>query len=350
MATKEDWLQLVDQEEGELLVLSLIEEIIERSQHVLFEKYIDVQVLPYAVGFARETLLSLLKVPSSASATQSRAKVRGILPSLYEIWVTTDAWRSFLRKLKNDAATAEAAKVRPPKQGLGRNTDAGALQSSRESNTGVSNKSSRKAVNHQAQRASDDGSAAALSILDPTSNSTVLVVQDELSSAAPLSDGQGQGHRTGSTPVGSRSISSRQRAAMGTDRQRLSASGLSARNGSQATNAPMLLQSAPPQQRSWPEQNSSGSGSAKGYGPAASLGAGSGVGAAAAPQQQLQQLQQQSTHSNSIDHVIQEENKRMLARIHNIQKDGGKAEFAYDHEGRIVLVNRTAPGKLMTHG
>ncbi|KAL2916266.1 hypothetical protein HK105_204022 [Polyrhizophydium stewartii] len=61
MATKEDWLQLVDQEEGELLVLSLIEEIIERSQHVLFEKYIDVQVLPYAVGFARETLLSLLK-------------------------------------------------------------------------------------------------------------------------------------------------------------------------------------------------------------------------------------------------------------------------------------------------
>eukprot|EP00842_Homolaphlyctis_polyrhiza_P006209 jgi/Hompol1/658/HPOL_001270-RA len=40
----------------------------------------------------------------------------------------------------------------------------------------------------------------------------------------------------------------------------------------------------------------------------------------------------------------------MLARIHNIQKDGGKADFAYDHEGRIMLVNRVTPGKLMTHG
>eukprot|EP00842_Homolaphlyctis_polyrhiza_P006198 jgi/Hompol1/657/HPOL_001269-RA len=37
-------------------------EIIQRSQHVLFEKHIDVQVLPYAVGFAKNTILSLIDV------------------------------------------------------------------------------------------------------------------------------------------------------------------------------------------------------------------------------------------------------------------------------------------------
>lgn len=40
----------------------------------------------------------------------------------------------------------------------------------------------------------------------------------------------------------------------------------------------------------------------------------------------------------------------MMVKIHNIQKDGGKAEFAYDPEGRIILVNRAVPGKLMTQG
>ncbi|KAJ1334581.1 hypothetical protein BSLG_007736 [Batrachochytrium salamandrivorans] len=60
MATKEEWLQLIDQEDGESLAISLIQEILQRSQHILFEKHIDVQVLPYAVGFARDTLVSLI--------------------------------------------------------------------------------------------------------------------------------------------------------------------------------------------------------------------------------------------------------------------------------------------------
>ncbi|KAJ8324831.1 hypothetical protein BDV3_004784 [Batrachochytrium dendrobatidis] len=60
MTTKEEWLQLVDQEEGESLALALVEDILQRSQHVLFEKHIDVQVLPYTVNFARDTLVSLV--------------------------------------------------------------------------------------------------------------------------------------------------------------------------------------------------------------------------------------------------------------------------------------------------
>ncbi|KAJ3272045.1 hypothetical protein HDV01_005997 [Terramyces sp. JEL0728] len=60
MATKDDWAFLIEQEEGELFVLQLIEDIISESQKVLFKKHIDVQLLPYAVNFAKESILSMI--------------------------------------------------------------------------------------------------------------------------------------------------------------------------------------------------------------------------------------------------------------------------------------------------
>ena len=36
----------------------------------------------------------------------------------------------------------------------------------------------------------------------------------------------------------------------------------------------------------------------------------------------------------------------MLVRIHNMEKDGAKADFTYDHEGRILLLKKTVPPKL----
>jgi hypothetical protein len=57
-----DWIGLVDQEEGQLLAASLIEEIIQKSQDVLFERHIESQVLPYAVQFTKETLLAVIEV------------------------------------------------------------------------------------------------------------------------------------------------------------------------------------------------------------------------------------------------------------------------------------------------
>ncbi|KAJ3310547.1 hypothetical protein HDV04_004959 [Boothiomyces sp. JEL0838] len=60
MATKDDWTFLIEQEEGELFVIQLIEDIISDSQKVLFKKHIDVQLLPYAVNFAKTSILSMI--------------------------------------------------------------------------------------------------------------------------------------------------------------------------------------------------------------------------------------------------------------------------------------------------
>ncbi|KAI8897166.1 hypothetical protein BC833DRAFT_57099 [Globomyces pollinis-pini] len=60
MATKEDWVSVVEQEEGELLVIQLIDEVIHNSHQVLFKKHIDVQILPFAVDFAKNTILDLI--------------------------------------------------------------------------------------------------------------------------------------------------------------------------------------------------------------------------------------------------------------------------------------------------
>lgn len=67
MASKDDWACLIEQEEGEILVLNLLDEIIERSHQVLFQKHIDAQLLPYAVCFAKNTLMDLIQVFSRGS-------------------------------------------------------------------------------------------------------------------------------------------------------------------------------------------------------------------------------------------------------------------------------------------
>ncbi|KAJ3242685.1 hypothetical protein HDU78_001232 [Chytriomyces hyalinus] len=56
-----DWLTWMDQEEGENLASAIVESIVARGQEVLFEKHIESQVLPYAVGFAKGTLLKIVE-------------------------------------------------------------------------------------------------------------------------------------------------------------------------------------------------------------------------------------------------------------------------------------------------
>ena len=60
--SKEDWNAIIEQEEGELFVVSLIDEILAKSQNVLFEKRIDIQVLPYTVSYCKNVLLDLINV------------------------------------------------------------------------------------------------------------------------------------------------------------------------------------------------------------------------------------------------------------------------------------------------
>lgn len=60
MSKNDDWEHMLEQEDGELYCISLIEEIIQKSQQVLFEKRIDIQVLPFATAFCKEVCLELV--------------------------------------------------------------------------------------------------------------------------------------------------------------------------------------------------------------------------------------------------------------------------------------------------
>jgi hypothetical protein len=62
MATKEEWISIFEQEDGELFATGLIEEVILKSQQILFKKHIDIQILPFTVEFAKQTLLDIINV------------------------------------------------------------------------------------------------------------------------------------------------------------------------------------------------------------------------------------------------------------------------------------------------
>jgi hypothetical protein len=62
MATKEEWNLILDSEDSQLFILSLIDDICERANKVLFDKQIDVQILPWAVKGTKQTLLDLIHV------------------------------------------------------------------------------------------------------------------------------------------------------------------------------------------------------------------------------------------------------------------------------------------------
>jgi hypothetical protein len=50
-----------DQEVSEQLAITLVEDIIKRSQDVIFEKHIESQVLPYAVRFSQDVMERVIR-------------------------------------------------------------------------------------------------------------------------------------------------------------------------------------------------------------------------------------------------------------------------------------------------
>lgn len=60
MATKEEWIAIIEQEEGELFILNIIEDIIHESEEILFKKHIDIQILPFTVNYAHQTIMDLI--------------------------------------------------------------------------------------------------------------------------------------------------------------------------------------------------------------------------------------------------------------------------------------------------
>ncbi|KAJ1508012.1 hypothetical protein HMI54_009320 [Coelomomyces lativittatus] len=55
------YLNFCQDDEAELVVIELLEEILKKSQEVLFEKHISSQVLPYAVQFCKDSVVQLAK-------------------------------------------------------------------------------------------------------------------------------------------------------------------------------------------------------------------------------------------------------------------------------------------------
>ncbi len=56
MANKDEWLHFIEEEDGEMFAFELIDVIIINSQRVLFQKQIDIQILPYTVNFAEQVI------------------------------------------------------------------------------------------------------------------------------------------------------------------------------------------------------------------------------------------------------------------------------------------------------
>ncbi|KAG5459182.1 MAG: hypothetical protein BJ554DRAFT_446 [Olpidium bornovanus] len=57
-----EWLLILEQEAAEFLAESVVDEVLQRSQDVLFEKHIESQVLPYAVQFCKKTIENMVEV------------------------------------------------------------------------------------------------------------------------------------------------------------------------------------------------------------------------------------------------------------------------------------------------
>ena len=62
MATKEEWFAIIDQEEGHKLAIQIVEDVLERSQTVIFQRRIQSQLIPYTLLFAKNTFMGVVQV------------------------------------------------------------------------------------------------------------------------------------------------------------------------------------------------------------------------------------------------------------------------------------------------
>lgn len=62
MTSKEEWFAIVDQEEGQKLVLNVMEEVLDKTQNVIFRRRIENQLLPYTLSYVRNTFLGVAEV------------------------------------------------------------------------------------------------------------------------------------------------------------------------------------------------------------------------------------------------------------------------------------------------
>ncbi|KAJ3195466.1 hypothetical protein HK101_012033 [Irineochytrium annulatum] len=251
---KKDFHAIVDQEEGELFAVNLIDEILTRGQEVLFEKHIESQVLPYAVQFAKDTLVTIVEW-EFFKRDNGRIDPLTWTPDEEPPSAVIDSWARGSIPIRNQPPGIPA----PAKKIIEVMTP---LTMSQESLLSV------PARNSGALQPPARDSRASLSSV---ANKKVLPSRTSLASSSSVKLGNGKGY---------------------------------------------------------PRPNSSRRGV---------LGAPADVDAPLSA-------------TALAEHAIIDENKRTLARLQNIEKDGGKVDVSYDNDGKLMIIKKTASTKLPSQG
>ncbi|KAJ1551123.1 hypothetical protein HK096_003017 [Nowakowskiella sp. JEL0078] len=272
LPNRDDWNSIINQEEGEVFILQIIEEILQSSQDVLFEKHIESQVLPFAVQFSKQTLLRILEWGFFG---RDEAK---ILP---ETWLpdeaaSTDSWaRASVPVRKAAVAHSLSKRVKD----FLKESDQNILDVI--SDTGENN----------------DQEAYGLA-------NFLLVLATHLSSQQNLS---GRTSKSGRYDLMSIKKPSDNSLASSSSKVLISASSIlrkEKRPGSTRRNMFFGISDSEPI----------------------------------------------LTPAQVLEKSIQEENRRTITRISNAEKDGRSSEYTYDQEGRLVLLRKISPSKLLTQG
>jgi hypothetical protein len=61
MTTKEEWISIIDQEEGQKLALNIVEEVLSKTQSVIFQRKIEQQLVPYTLNYVKNTVLGVIQ-------------------------------------------------------------------------------------------------------------------------------------------------------------------------------------------------------------------------------------------------------------------------------------------------
>ncbi|KAJ3091468.1 hypothetical protein HK102_000414 [Quaeritorhiza haematococci] len=332
MCTKEEWQEIVDQEEGEQFIVSLIDEILQRSRDVIFEKHIESQVLPYALQFTKDTLIKVIEWEFFRRDPGEPDP---------EIWIpdeepapaVIDSWA------RGAIPIITSASPRIPYQQDPRTTQQ-ALQSPNQQQDPLSLRSAKSSHLSAAPSAE-----AAASQVPTTPGGFGKAVEPRSARRSTL-------QKPTSTSTTSPSKKKSNKTTTSTNRVQASPETVSSKLAKTGADA------GSPSRRPWSSSSSirkhgNRMGAASGPTPAGQAH-GSGVGADGTDSLVLNGSMSEWHAATSAmvmaEQAIKEENKRTLARIHNFEKDGPKTEYAYDHEGRIIVVKKMLPSKLLNQG
>eukprot|EP00128_Syssomonas_multiformis_P012814 Colp12_sorted_trinity150504_noHs@26647 len=90
--TEGEWQTLVENEDGEAFIQDLVEEIYDISQKVIYQRYIESQVMPYTIERAKETLLYIIEWQFLPRDDPNIPNLETWRPDLEPDPAVTDSW------------------------------------------------------------------------------------------------------------------------------------------------------------------------------------------------------------------------------------------------------------------